>query len=46
MEWKKETLKVLHIPKLKKKLFSAKQFDRVGGEIYIKSGICTFTKKK
>ena len=42
----KEIPNVLYVPGLKKNLFSAKQFDRVEGEIHIKSGICTLTNKK
>lgn len=36
---------VLYIPGLRKNLFSAKQFDKVGGELHIKSGICTLTNQ-
>lgn len=31
---------VLHAPNLRKKLFSTKQLDQVGGEIIIKLNIC------
>ena len=42
----KEIPDVLYLHGLKKKLFSAKQFGRVGGKIHIKSRICTLTKNK
>ena len=42
----KVILYVLYVSGLKKNLFSAKQFDNVGGEIHIKLEICTLTNKK
>ncbi len=34
----KKIPKVLHVPRLKKILFSTKHVDKVGGEMYIKQG--------
>jgi len=37
-----EIINVLHVSRIQKNLFSAKQFDHVGGEILIKYGNCFF----
>lgn len=36
---------IVYVPRLRKNLFSAKQFDKVGGELHIKLGICTLTNQ-
>lgn len=36
---------VFYVPGLRKNLFLVKQFDKVGGELHIKSGICTLTNQ-
>jgi hypothetical protein len=41
----KQTPKVLHVLILKKKLFSTKQYDKVGGEMRIKQGQYTLINK-
>jgi hypothetical protein len=42
---KNQIPKVLHVLRLKKNLFLVTQFDKVGGKIHIKQGICIFIHK-